>query len=141
MNITKVSLLGAALLPLAACINPNDGTIADKHPITFEKPLPAGAPSQEVLKAALILEFAQSFHEGATIKDVWVGPVRYAKILLPWPYVDYFTCATYTQKNRYGSYMAPTHALFTYRDYSDGRGWRPSIQKDEDTGAWEQYCL
>ena len=141
MNIAKKILLGGALLSMAGCINPNDGSIADKHPITFEKPVPAGAPSQETLKAALIKNFAERYHEGATIKDVWVGPVRWAKILIPWSGFDYFTCAQYTQKNQYGSYMRPTRALFTYRDYKDGRGFVPSIEKDEDSGAWEQYCL
>ena len=54
--------------------------------------------------------------------------------------VDYFTCVTYTQKNKFGSYQAPKHALFTYRDYNDGRGFVPAVRKDEDKGAWQQYC-
>ena len=46
--IAAVLLAASAL---AGCMN--DGTVADKHPITFEKPNPGGGPSKAQSEAAL----------------------------------------------------------------------------------------
>lgn len=72
--IAAVLLAASAL---AGCMN--DGTVADKHPITFEKPNPGGGPSKAQSEAALRSWLVANVPEGDTAKNISVGPVRYAR--------------------------------------------------------------
>ncbi len=128
----------AVALTLAGCMN--EGNVADKHPITFEKPKPAGGPTQAQAEAALRNWLVASVPDGTSAKDVSVGPVRYAAILIPYPY-DYFACARFTAKNRYGTYMPPRNVLYTMRVYDQAEGWRLSLLKNPGDGAYDQYCI
>ena len=126
----------SALLALAGCIN--DGTVADQHAITFEKPLPAVHPSRASIETAVRLWHAESFYDAPSIRDKGIGPVRYAALLIPFPKKDFFVCTRLTAKNRFGTYTPPQTWLLLLRDY--GQGLRVGLDKAPGTGEYDQYC-
>lgn len=128
-----------AVSALAGCIN--DGTVADKHPITFEKPNPGGGPSKAQSEAALRSWLVANVPEGDTAKNISVGPVRYAAILWPFPEKDFFVCARYTAKNQYGTFEPPRNVLMTMRVYDASKGWQTALVKDETFDGYRQYCI
>lgn len=128
-----------AATALSGCLN--DGSVPDKHAITFEKPVPAGGPSKAQSMAALQQWLVANVYDGSTAKDVSVGPVRYAAILFPFPEKDFFVCARFTAKNRFGTYEPPRNALMTMRVYDQAKGWEPSLVKDVGDAAYRQYCI
>lgn len=129
----------AAALTLGACVN--DGTVADKHVITFERSLPDVHPSKAELEEGLRSWIIQNFADGAAAKDISLGPVRYAKLLIPFPDTDFFSCVQYTAKNQYGTFIPPVRQLTAFRNYDDGRGYVVSLVKLPGTGAYDQYCI
>lgn len=128
----------AAAFTLSACVN--DGTVADKHAITFEEQLPAAHPSQAQLDAGLRRWIIEHYADGASARDISLGPVRYARLLIPFPDRDFFSCVQFTAKNQYGTYMPPSRLLLAFRDYNDGQGYKVSLAKQPGTGAYDQYC-
>lgn len=129
----------ATALSLAACVN--DGTVADKHAITFEEQLPAAHPTQAQLETGLRQWIIERYADGASVRDVTLGPVRYARLLIPFPDRDFFSCVQFTAKNQYGTYMPPTRLLVMFRDYDKNGNYRVGIAKQPGTGAYDQYCL
>lgn len=113
----------------------------DKHAITFEKPVPAGGPSKSQSMAALRQWLVANVPEGDIAKDVSVGPVRYAAVLWPFPEKDFFVCARFTAKNRFGTYEPPQNALMTMRVYDPAKGWEPALVKGVEHDAYRQYCI
>jgi len=138
MNI-RLTIAAVCALTLAGCLN--DGTVADQHVITFEKPLPASHPSHGTLESATRTWVNNTFPDGGSVKNLSIGPVRYARILIPFPDTDFFTCAQFTAKNQYGTYMPPIQTLLTYRNYNDGRGFVVALAKEPGAGAYDQYCI
>lgn len=140
MNKTlKASLVGLAVAGLSACMN--DGTVADQHPVTFEQEVPPGGPSEAQALEALRHWLVGSVPDGASARDVSVGPVRYATIITIPPQRDYFVCAEFTAKNEFGTYMPPERVLMTMRVYNPAEGWRTSLIKRPEDGAYRQYCI
>ena len=136
-------ILTAASLTIAMAVSGcmNEGNVPDKHAITFEKPKPAGGPSQAQAKQALENWLVQSVPDGATAKDVSVGPIRYAALFSPFPEKDFFACARYTAKNQYGTYMPPQNIIFAMRVYEPAEGWKVSYLKFPDDSNYRQYCI
>ena len=128
-----------AATALSGCLN--DGSVPDKHAITFEKPVPAGGPSKAQSMAALRQWLVANVPEGDAAKDVSVGPVRYAAVLWPFPEKDFFVCARFTAKNRFGTYEPPQNALMTMRVYDPAKGWEPALVKGVEHDAYRQYCI
>jgi hypothetical protein len=91
--------------------------------------------------AALRQWLVANVPEGDTAKNVSVGPVRYAAILFPFPEKDFFVCARFTAKNRFGTYEPPQNALMTMRVYDPAKGWEPSLVKGPQDAAYRQYCI
>ena len=134
----SAGLLLSAALALAGC---NDGTVPDKHLITFERPKPDGGPTQEQALAALKTWLVHSVPDGPTAKGVTVGPVRYAAILFPFPEKDFFVCGRYTAKNKFGTYLPPQDIIMTMRVYNPADGWKASLVKQNTEAAYRQYCM
>jgi hypothetical protein len=132
-----IAVVAASLL--SGCVN--DGSVPDKHPITFEQAVPAGGPSQSVAKQVLSEWLVNNYPDGGSAKDVSVGPVRFARVLYPFPDQDYFTCAVFTAKNKYGTYMPPEYVIMTMRIYKAEDGWKPALVKPNAYSAYRQYCI
>lgn len=135
----KLFAATAIATALAGCMN--DGTVADQHAITFEEQVPAGGPTQAQALAALERWIVATYPDGAAARDVSVGPVRYAKVILIPPQSDFFVCVQFTAKNDYGTYMPPERALMTMRVYDPAEGWKASLVKWPEDGAYRQYCI
>ena len=116
-----------AVAALTGCLN--DGSVPDKHAITFEKPVPAGGPSKARSIPALQQRLVANVPEGGTAKEVSVTPVRYAAVLWPFPEKDFFVCARRFAKNRFGTYEQPQNALMTIWANDQAKGWEPALVK------------
>ena len=136
MTYKRTTAILLACFGLSGCIN--DGTVADQHAITFERPLPAAHPSRASIERAVALWMNESFYEADTIKNKGIGPVRYAALLIPFPKKDFFVCTRFTAKNQYGTYTPPQTRLLLLRDY--GKGLRVGLAKAPGTGEYDQYC-
>ena len=137
-TIKAITAAGIAATLLAGCMN--DGTVADQHAVTFESAAPSGGPTQAQARAALDRWLIANVPDGANARDVSVGPVRYAKVILIPPQDDFFVCATFTAKNQFGTYMPPEIILMTMRVYNPAEGWAASLIKTPVDGAYRQYC-
>lgn len=135
--IIKFTAAIAIALGLGACVN--DGTVADKHPITFEKPLPAMHPSSSEISSAVVNWQQANFYEASAILGSTFGPVRYAALIIPSPKKDFFVCARFTAKNQYGTYTPPQSWLLLLRDY--GQGLSVGLAKQPGSGQYDQYCV
>ena len=131
--------IAMAAFALSGCLN--DGSVPDKHAITFEKPVPEGGPSQVQALAALRGWLVANTPEGDTAKGLSVGPVRYAAVLWPFPEKDFFVCARFTAKNQYGIYQPPENAIMTVRVYDAAKGWQTALLKGPEHDAYRQYCI
>ena len=144
MNLSQSKMLssllaGVAAIILSGCLN--QGNVADKHPITFETPKPAGGPTQEQALHALKTWLTNHVPDGASAKDVSVGPVRYAALLFPFPEKDFFVCARFTAKNRFGTYLPPQDVIMSMRIYKAAEGYTSSLVRLPDHVAYRQYCI
>lgn len=137
-KIKVLTAAGLAVAMLAGCMN--DGTVADQHAVTFERAAPTDGPTTAQARAALDRWLIANVPDGAAARDVSVGPVRYAKIILFPPQDDFFVCATFTAKNAFGTYMPPEVILMTMRVYNPAEGWSASLIKTPVDGAYRQYC-
>ncbi|WP_171182153.1 hypothetical protein [Ruegeria sp. HKCCD8929] len=138
MTIKRSFVVLVAAASLAAC---NDGTVPDKHAITFESQVPAGGPSRVQAEAALKRWLLHNVPDGPSARDITVGPVRYASVLFPFPEKDYFVCARFTAKNRFGTYEPPQEVIMTTRVYEPAEGWAPSLVKGRRDASYRQYCI
>ena len=131
-KISAVIALGV----LSAC---NSGDVADKHAITFEKPITGTPPTPSEAEEALRQFLIVNYPDGAAAKDVSLGPIRNASLLLPFPELYYFSCVQYTAKNQYGTYMPPTQILVAFTNPRN-EGWFIPFSREPGRGAYNQYC-
>ena len=140
MNLfPSFAVTGLAALFLSGCIN--QGDVPDKHAITFEQPKPAGGPDQAQARRALQNWLVANVPDGSTAKDITIGPIRYAALVLPFPERDFFACARFTAKNQFGTYTPPQSVLFSMRVYKAAEGWQVALMKSSDDADYRQYCI
>ena len=139
-RMSLATLCICAALALSGCIN--EGNVPDQHPITFEKPKPAGGPSPAQARQALQNWLVANVPDGSSVKDISIGPIRYAQLFVPFGFeTDYFACARYTAKNQFGTYTPPRDVIFGMRVYEASKGWEVMYHKTAENENYRQYCI